>query len=71
MSSHLIRANQTYCEHFRDSISYSWMSLKSSFYFLVHAINPDFFEKNGSTEINGLYRILMDKNKPHTEFYMV
>ena len=43
---HLAFANQTYWQHFMDSIKYSFISLKASFYFFCHAVWPDIFIKN-------------------------
>lgn len=51
---HLAFANQTYWQHFMDSIKYSFISLKASFYFFCHAVWPDIFIKNGSETINAL-----------------
>ena len=60
-SQHLEYANQTYMEHFKDSTSYAWKSLKASFYFTMHAFFPDCYEKNGSNEINELHIIIRNK----------
>lgn len=51
---HLIFANQTYWEHFCDSLSYFKSSICASFYFLCHAFFPDICEQSGSKKINEL-----------------
>ena len=59
--SHLHQANQTYFEHFKDSISYSFTSLKCSFYFAIHAFFPDLMQTSGSTTIKELNDLLQKK----------
>ena len=59
--NHLLFVRQTYCEHFIDAISYSFMSCKASCFFFVHAFWPDIFEFNGSTQIEQLNNILVNK----------
>lgn len=49
--SHLQFINQTYFEHFQDSITYGLLSWKASMYFIIHAFFPDMFEFNGSGTI--------------------
>lgn len=51
---HLIFANQTYWEHFCDSLGYFKSSICASFYFFCHAFFPDIFEQSGSKKINEL-----------------
>jgi len=63
MFSHLNRVKQHYWEHFFDAISYSFMAFKASCYFFVHAIYPDFFEFNGSREIEKLHDIFITKKR--------
>lgn len=63
--SHLERANQTYSQHFKDSIYYSWLSLKSSFYFFFHAMYPNSFQSSGSDTVNHLNGILVEKLNGH------
>lgn len=58
---HLDYVNQNYSEHLKDSMSYSWESLKGSFYFFCHGIYPDIFEKNGSETIHFLDERLQKK----------
>jgi len=59
--NHLHFIGQTYTEHFSDSMNYSWISLKSSFYFFVHAIYPDIFITSGSKNILNLSHIIQKK----------
>lgn len=58
---HLEENNQTYNEHFKDSFKYFKLSLKSSFYFLCHAIYPDLFVDKGSKTIFKLSKIIQSK----------
>ena len=60
---HLKNVRQTYRKHFKDSIKYSWISLKCSFYFLCHAINPDSNVEKGSESINLLDKEIKGKYK--------
>ena len=59
--NHLDYVGQTYTEHFSDSMSYSWSSLKSSFYFFCHGFYPSVFETNGSDTICAVYSRIQDK----------
>lgn len=59
--THLNSVNQSYTTHFNDSMKYSWMSLKSSFYFFCHGFYPDAFETRGSDTIVDLNSIIQDK----------
>ena len=61
--SHLRLVKQTYFEHFMDAVSYSFMAFKASCYFFVHAFIPDWFEFDGSREIDKLNGILVNKKK--------
>jgi hypothetical protein len=60
-SSHLQFANQTYFEHLKDSMKYSWKSLKASFFFFIHGIVPDVYTDAGSVEIHKLETIIQHK----------
>lgn len=59
--NHLDFANQTYFEHFCDSMKYSIKSTIASFYFFWHAIWPDIYTKSGSNIIHDLSNIIYDK----------
>lgn len=58
---HLRFANQTYIEHMKDSLHYSWLSFKASFYFFIHAIYPDVFHHNGSDAITTINDEILEK----------
>lgn len=58
---HLAFADQTYYDHFCDSIKYSWRSLRASFYFFCHAIWPDIYIKAGSDSVHELSNIIREK----------
>jgi hypothetical protein len=60
---HLEFANQTYWEHFCDSMGYCFKSWKSGFYFFCHAIWPDMYITSGSKTIHNLSGIIQDKYK--------
>ncbi len=60
---HLEDVNQTYFEHFKDSIRYSFLCLKTCFYFLIHSIYPDLFIKSGSDQIKILHDEIQRKYK--------
>jgi hypothetical protein len=60
-SSHLQFANQTYFEHLKDSMKYSWKSFKSCFYFFIHGIIPDVYTDAGSVEIHELDIMIQNK----------
>jgi hypothetical protein len=49
--NHLNQVEQTYYQHFQESIGYSFKSLKASFCFLCHAFWPDIFVTSGSSYI--------------------
>ena len=60
--SHLEDNNQTYFEHLKNSLSYSWKSTKASFYFFIHAFIPCIFTSSGSTIIKEVHeRVSMKK----------
>lgn len=60
---HLEENNQSYLEHFKDSMSYSFTSLKCSGYFFIHAFFPDIFTDNGSSNIENLNSIIRRKSE--------
>lgn len=60
-SAHLEYANQTYMEHFKDSMGYAFKSFKGCYYFFIHAFCPDYYVKDGSSEINELHIIIRNK----------
>ena len=58
---HLAFVNQTYFEHFKDAIKYSFISLKASFLFFCHAFWPDIFIKTGSDTVHELSKNISEK----------
>lgn len=60
--SHLEKNKQTYYEHFYDSMSYSLLAFKASFYFFIHAFIPESFQTNGSNTIFKLNDTIKSKN---------
>lgn len=60
---HLKDANQTYFAHFKDAISYSGKAFKSSIYFLIHSIYPDFCQTKGGETIKNLHTEIELKKK--------
>lgn len=61
LSSHLYFSNQTYIEHFKDSIKYSIKSFKAGIYFLIHAFVPDLCVSSGSEEIHEIELLVRHK----------
>ena len=61
MFEHLVFANQSYFEHFKDSIKYSGQSFKASFMFFCHAFWPDIFQQSGSITIRELNDTIVEK----------
>lgn len=64
---HLEFANQTYWQHFGDSMSYFFQSCKSSFFFFFHAFWPDIFITSGSKTIHNLSKTIKNKYKTRIE----
>lgn len=60
---HLEKAKQNYTTHFKESITFSLTALKASFYFFIHCLIPDFYERDGSSLIKELNEILQEKIK--------
>ena len=61
---HLSELNVSYTKHFKHSMYYSFVSLKSSYYFFIHAIYPDVYVTNGSTNIKALHNLINQNSKP-------
>ena len=57
---HLEIVNQTYSEHLRDALTYSFISFKCSIFFILHGLYPDSFVST-STMINTLHHRIQDK----------
>jgi len=60
---HLEDVKQTYFEHFRDALYYSFLSLQASVYFLIHGVYPDIFIKSGSATIFNINGQIINKYK--------
>jgi len=58
---HLSDVNQTYTQHMKDSMKYSWSSLKSAFYFFCHGLLPCVYEHEGSDNVSRLHVKITDK----------
>ena len=58
---HLEFARQSYFEHFKDAMEFYGLSCKASFFFFIHAINPNVFEKSGSDTIYKLSQLIAKK----------
>lgn len=52
--NHLNFMRQSYFFHFKQSIKYSFLAWKASFYFFIHAIYPDIFQHTASDIIVGI-----------------
>jgi hypothetical protein len=61
MNSHLLYANQTYWEHLKDSMSFSYRSFKASFCFFIHGLVPNLYETAGSEQIHKLEKTIQLK----------
>jgi hypothetical protein len=60
---HLEDVKQTYFEHFKDALYYSFASLRASIYFLIHGIYPDIFITSGSSTIFNINGQIINKYK--------
>ncbi len=60
---HLNDIRQSYIEHMRDALTYSFMAGKATICFLIHAIYPDFLVCDGSETIRSLYLLIEDKKR--------
>jgi hypothetical protein len=58
LMTHLQTANQTWFEHFKNSIGYSWKSFTACVFFTVHAFFPETFTASGSNVIKNLHKEL-------------
>ena len=60
-TSYLSFINKPYKEHFKNNISRSWISTKSSFYFFIQAFYPDIFQHYASDNIIILSEDILDE----------
>lgn len=60
---HLLKINQTYFEHMKNALTYSFTCQKASMFFFIHAFHPDKFVNDGSNTISHLNRIVNNNTK--------
>lgn len=53
--SHLNSVGESYFQHMRHALSFTWAMLTASMCCLIHAFVPFLFEKTGSTVVSRLY----------------
>jgi hypothetical protein len=58
---HLEEVDQTYSQHLKDAMKYSWVSFKSSFFFFFHGLVPCLYEHNGSDNVSRLNATIAQK----------
>jgi hypothetical protein len=58
---HLEDVDQTYGEHFKDAMHFSWCSFKCSLKFFIHALLPNMFKTDGSREVMELNETIREK----------
>jgi Family of unknown function (DUF6356) len=58
---HLKYAKQSYFSHLFDTLKYSYYSFNAGVIFLIHGFLPCIFTKKGSTIINNLNEIIIEK----------
>lgn len=58
---HLRYANQSYLEHLKDALYYSYLSMKASIIFSIHGLFPFIYTRKASTIINELNEIIIQK----------
>ncbi len=61
-SKHLREINQSYFFHMNNALTYSFLSLKASTCFFIHAFIPDAFKDNGSSNIKHIIKLLSSNN---------
>lgn len=62
---HLKELNVSYTTHFKHSMYYSFTSLKSSYYFFIHAVYPDIYVTDGSETITKLHKVISENKKKY------
>ena len=55
---HLNTIKMNYNQHFKNSIYYSFTSLKASYYFLIHSIYPDIYTTSGTNTVRKLNNLI-------------
>lgn len=63
MFAHLEKINQTYIQHFKDTLVYSSLSLYASCIFFIHGLYPDILVNDGSEIIFNLNSMIQKKLK--------
>lgn len=63
---HLEDTQQSYWEHMKQAMKYSWLSLKSSACFFTHAFWPDMYQGTGSTIVSELNETIAEQRKQQT-----
>jgi len=53
--SHLNNVGESYFQHMRQALSFTWAMLTASLCCLIHAFIPSVFEKTGSRVVTRLY----------------
>jgi hypothetical protein len=61
--NHLLKIKQSYFQHLFDALSFSFISLKASFIFLIHGLYPDIFETKGGELIENIYLTIQKKKR--------
>ena len=64
---HLEDIEQTYFEHMKDALTYSFMAGKAMICFMIHAIHPELFVCDGSDTIRSLHLFIEDKKRKINE----
>ena len=60
---HLDEIRQSYIEHMKDALTYSFMAGKATICFFIHAIYPDIMICDGSETIRSLYLLIEEKKR--------
>ena len=55
---HLAEVNKSYTKHFIDALNFSLKSFEAGYYFLIHAIIPDYYVNQGTKKITKLAECL-------------
>ncbi len=58
---HLLKIKQSYFEHFKDAITYSYLSLQASIIFCIHGLYPDVLETKGGELIEKIHLRIQKK----------
>jgi len=62
--SHLNSVGESYFQHMRQALAFTWAMLTASLCCLIHAFVPSVFEKTGSRVVTRLYdRMVVNRSK--------